>query len=37
MVIHHVPTDPRIVVRVGDDAPHLLVVDLPTLGEILFP
>ncbi len=37
VVVHHVPTDPRIVVRVGDDAPHLLVVNLPTLVQILFP
>jgi hypothetical protein len=37
LLVLHVPTDPRIVVRVHDDKPHLLVVDLPTLARILFP
>ncbi len=37
VAVHHVPTDPRLVVRVDNDAPHLLAVDLPTLAQILFP
>jgi hypothetical protein len=32
----HVPTDPRIVVRVRNAGPHTLVVHLPTLTQILF-
>lgn len=36
LVVHHVPTDPRIVVRIGNAQPHTLVAHLPTLARILF-
>ena len=36
LVVHHVPTDPRFVVRIGNAQPHTLVAHLPTLGRILF-
>ncbi len=36
VAVRHVRTDPRIVVRVDGSGTHLFVVDLPTLGKILF-
>jgi hypothetical protein len=36
MAALHVPTDPRIVVRIRSAGPHTLVVHLPTLAQMLF-